>query len=93
MAMIDTEKLVGLHEIAEKLGLTYGRVAQFPATTGFPKPVLEIGGKRPTKIWNMDDVLNWRRSFTLRSVARRKDELHSIIEALKSELTGLEQLK
>lgn len=93
MAIIDTEKLVGLHEIAARLGVTYSRVTQLISIAGFPEPVVKVGGTRPTKIWNIDDILAWRKQFSLRSVARRKTELQSIIEALSSELTELEQLK
>ena len=48
--------LVGLHEIAEMVGVSRQRVDQLARQVGFPKPVAELKAGR---IWRRRDIQRW----------------------------------
>lgn len=49
-------KLVGLHEVAEILGVSRQRADQLARERDFPKPVAEI---RAGRIWRESDIEKW----------------------------------
>jgi predicted DNA-binding transcriptional regulator AlpA len=51
--------LLGLHELAELLGVSRQRADQLARYQGFPKPVAELKGGR---IWKRGDVEKWERA-------------------------------
>jgi prophage regulatory protein len=49
--------LLGLHEVAELLGVSRQRADQLARYTGFPKPVAELKAGR---IWRRTDIEKWK---------------------------------
>lgn len=48
---------MGLHEIAELLGVSRQRADQLVRQQGFPKPLAEL---KMGRIWREGDVLKWK---------------------------------
>jgi predicted DNA-binding transcriptional regulator AlpA len=62
------QDLVGVHEIAELLGVSRQRVHQLAATPDFPTPVAELAAG---DIWKREDIETWR--TRMRPFRRVKD--------------------
>lgn len=50
-------QFVGLHEVAELLGVSRQRADQLARQVGFPKPVAELRGGR---VWKRAEIDKWK---------------------------------
>lgn len=52
--------LLGIHELADLLGVSRQRADQLARQVGFPRPVAELKAGR---IWRQADVARWKKRY------------------------------
>jgi hypothetical protein len=85
----DLSRIGTLSEIADELGLTYGRSAQLTKIKGFPEHIWMFAQRN--RVWDLDAVRAWDRARREVPMLRRKEQVKMMLESLHEELEELEQ--